>query len=143
MAAFLLSVSSLHTGASIIFLLPNQGFSLRRITFVTRRYPDIQRQLRFSIDNEVDLVAEEDVVLALSSPLSIMVGINPRAMALPLTGAGLLAKAVGVGLQVSGIDGGIAAKDYLQCYCLCDKLVETFVENVVAKTVAEIGEGAI
>ena len=69
-----------------------QRLGLGRITFVSRGYPDIQRQLGFGIDNEVDLVAEENVVLALSSPLGIMIGINPRAMALPLTGAGLLAK---------------------------------------------------
>ena len=69
-----------------------QRFGLGTITFVGWGYPDIQRQLGFGIDNKVDLVAKEDVVLALSSPLSIIVGINPRAMALPLTWAGLLAK---------------------------------------------------
>jgi len=69
-----------------------QGFSLRRISFVGWGYLNIQRQLGFGIDNEVDFVAEEDIVLALSSPLGIMVGIIPRAVALPFTGAGLLTK---------------------------------------------------
>ena len=99
--------------------------------------------MRFGIDNKVDCVAKEDVVLTLSSPLGIMVGIIPRAMALTFTGAGLLTEAAGVSPQVSRIDGGIATKDYLQRYRLGNKLVEAFVENVLAKTVAEVGEGAI
>ena len=69
-----------------------QRFGLRTITFVGRGYPDIQWQLGFGIDNKVDFIAKEDVVLALGSPLGIMVGIIPRAMALTLTGAGLLTK---------------------------------------------------
>jgi hypothetical protein len=40
----------------------------------------------------MDFIAEEEIVLALGSPLSIMVGVLPWAMALPLTGAGLLTK---------------------------------------------------
>jgi len=44
---------------------------------------------------------------------------------------------------VSRIDGGIATKDYPQCYGLGNKLVEAFIENVLTQAVAEIGETAV
>jgi hypothetical protein len=56
----------------------------------------------------VDLVAEEDVFLILVSPLCVMVGVVSGTFALPFTGAGLAAEAVGVRPQVSGIDSGVA-----------------------------------
>ena len=46
-------------------------------------------------------------------------------------------------MEVGGINGSITAKDYLQCYGLGNKLVEAFIEDVVAETVAGVGERAI
>jgi hypothetical protein len=71
----------------------------------------------------VHLVAEEDVFLILVAPPGIAVRVVSGAVALPFTGAGLLAEAVGISPEVSGIDGGIATLDYLQGYGLGNKLV--------------------
>ena len=64
----------------------------------------------------MNLVAEKDIFLILVSPLGITVRVVSGAVALAFTGAGFLAEAVGISVrgissQVSGIDGGIAAKD--------------------------------
>jgi hypothetical protein len=95
------------------------------------------------IDNQVDLVAEKDIFLILVSPLGITVRVISGAVALPFTEAGFLAEAVGMSPQMSGIDGGIATKDYFQRYGLGNKLVETFIENILAQTMAEVGETAV
>jgi hypothetical protein len=79
----------------------------------------------------VDFVTKEDVVLALSSPLGIMVGIITMAMALPLTGAGLLAKLTYVCLEMGRIYGCITADDYLQGNSLGNQSMENIIENVV------------
>jgi hypothetical protein len=91
----------------------------------------------------VDLVAEKDIFLILVSPLGITVRVISGAVALPFTGAGFLAEAVGISAQMSGINGGIATKDYFQRYGLGNKLVETFIENILAQTMAEVGETAV
>ena len=89
------------------------------------------------------LVAEEDVFLILISPLGITVRVVSAAVALPFTGAGFLAEAVGIGSEVSRINGSIATLDYFQCYGLCNKLVKAFIEDVIAQTVAEVGKGTV
>ena len=79
----------------------------------------------------MNLVAEEDIFLILVSPPGITVRIISGASALPFAGADFLAEAAGISPQVSRIDGGIATKDYPQCYGLGNKLVEAFIENVL------------
>ena len=54
-----------------------QGLSLKRITFVALGNLNIQWQLGFGIDNQVDFVAEEGVVPAFSSPGGIVVVVAP------------------------------------------------------------------
>jgi hypothetical protein len=97
----------------------------------------------FGTDNQVNFVAEKDLFLILVSPLDIMGRVISGAMALPFAGAGFLAEAASISPQVSGIDSGIATKDYLQRFGLGNKLVETFIENVLTQTVAEVGETAV
>ena len=91
----------------------------------------------------MDLVTEEDIFLVLVSPLGITVRVVSGAVALPFAGASLPAEAVGVSPQMSGIDGGITTKGYFQRYGLGSKLVETFIENVLAQPMAEVGETAV
>ena len=91
----------------------------------------------------MDLVAKKDIFLILVSPLGITVRVISGAVALPFAGASFLAEAVGISLQVGGIDGGIATLDYPQRYSLGNKLVETFIENALAQTMAEVGETAV
>ncbi len=76
----------------------------------------------------MDFIAEKDIFLIPVSPLGVTVRVVSGAVALPFAGADFPAEAVGISPQVSGIDGGITTKDYLQCYSLDNKLVETFIE---------------
>jgi hypothetical protein len=91
----------------------------------------------------VYLVAEEYIFLILIPPAGIGVRVVSGAVALSLAGAGFLAEAAGISPQVSGIYSGVATEDYFQRYGLGNKLVETFIESVLAQPVAEVGEGTI
>jgi len=64
-------------------------------------------------------------------------------LVLPFTRAGFLAEVVGISPRGSGVNGGITTMHYLQRYCLSNKLVETFIENVLTQTVAEVVKTAI
>ena len=88
-------------------------------------------------------VAEEDIFLILKSPLRITVRVVSAAVALPFTGAGFLAEAVGISPQMSGINGSIATLDYFQRYGLGNELVEALIEDVITQTVAEVGKTAV
>jgi len=67
----------------------------------------------------VDFVAEEDIVPALSSPAGISVRVISVMVALPLTGAGLLTKFVGMGPKMSGIYGGDTGRLFQEGGWLC------------------------
>jgi hypothetical protein len=55
----------------LILGLLEQRLSLGRIGFISRGDLNIQGQLGFGIDNQVNLVAEKDIFLILVSPLGI------------------------------------------------------------------------
>ena len=63
------------------------------------------------------------VLSPLVSPPGIMVRVVSGAVAFPFSGAGFLVEAVGITVEVSGINGGIATLDYLQRYGLGNKLM--------------------
>ena len=61
----------------------------------------------------MDFLAEEKIALTLGSPLSIGVGVAFKTITFTFAEAGLLAKAMKVSPEVSGIDRGIATQYYL------------------------------
>jgi hypothetical protein len=120
-----------------------QRYSLRRIRLVTRGDFNIPRELGFGIHNEVNLVAEEKIIFAFSSPLGIGIRVASRATTFALTLASLVTELTGISPDMSGVDGSITTLDYFQDNSLSDQLVEDFIKNILSQPITEIGETTI
>jgi len=91
----------------------------------------------------MNLIAKEGIFLGFMSPLGIVIGILPGALALSFARTSLLAEFVGVGPEVSGISGGIPAQDYFQNDRLSNETVKYLIESILSQAITEVGEGAV
>jgi hypothetical protein len=99
--------------------------------------------LRLSVYDELDFVPKEKVILAFSSSLNISIGVAVGIIVFSLELTGLITGLIGIGPDMSGVDGGILTLDYLQDNGMSKTVMENLVENTIANTVTKIGKVAM